>query len=136
MMTPGALDDVLEKLVDAIGDPVDPIYEELFAAWPDLRVHFVLDDNKSVRGNMLGETLNLLRDLASGDSYATNFLRAEYQTHQGYGVPAEAFPAFLDAIEQVVRTTLDDEWDAADRSAFSGLLARARDIIATPSTVV
>lgn len=131
-MAPGAFDALLEKLVDAIGDPVDGVYDALFEVVPDLRELFVLDTNGSVRGSMLTETLNLLRDLAEGDTYATNFLRAERSTHEGYGVPPDAFPAFLDAIEQVVSTALTGRWTPDERAGFSKLVARARDVI-TPS---
>ena len=129
-MAPGAFDALLEKLVDAIGDPVERVYDALFQAVPDLQHLFVLDTNGSVRGSMFTETLNLLGDLADNDTYATNFLRAEQSTHEGFGVPSEAFPAFLDAIEQVMATALEGQWTTEERSGFSSLIDRARFIAA------
>ena len=133
-MTPGAFDALLEKLVVAVGDPVERVYNSLFETVPDLQHLFVLDTNGSVRGSMFTETLNLLSDLADNDTYATNFLRAEQSTHEGYGVPPEAFPAFLDAIEQVMADALEGQWTPEERSGFSSLIDRARSI-ATRATV-
>ena len=129
-MAPGEFDALLEKLVIAVGDPVELVYDELFQAVPDLQHLFVLDTNGSVRGSMLTETLNLLSDLADNDTYATNFLRAEQSTHEGYGVPKEAFPAFLDAIERVMADALEGQWTPEERRGFLSLIDRARIIAA------
>jgi hemoglobin-like flavoprotein len=111
-------------------DPAPAVYARVFAAYPGLEALFVRDRSGTVRGQMLQVALEALLDLNEGGFYAPGLLHAERVNHQGLGVPAAAFDAFLAILMETVRDLLGPDWDEEMGAAWRALLARADALLA------
>src|SRR4029078_6630799 len=87
-----AIETSLELAAERFGDITPQVYERLFARFPEMQPLFVRDTPGLARGEMLSRAIELIFDFLGPDHYATNFVRAEVVTHEGYGVPPEVFP--------------------------------------------
>ena len=61
---------------------------------------------------------------------AHGLLLSEYVNHQQIGVPTGAFEVFFDALVQVIREVLSDQWTALHEQAWASVLADIRTIVA------
>ena len=104
------LEQMLERVVERIGDPAPRVYERLFEQEPDLREMFVLDTQGAARGEMFHRAIETLLDLAKGQAYATAMVEAEWSNHRMNGVSKAQFEAFFDAMGQVFREALGADW--------------------------
>lgn len=107
------------KAVDLTG----PVYARLFAQFPETEALFVLDRDGQVRGAMLAQVFETIFDFIGERRYAHRLIGAEIVTHEGYGVPPEAFAAFFAVVCDEVREACGREWTEAMADAWTRLLA-------------
>jgi hypothetical protein len=89
---------------------------------------FVRDTPGLARGEMLARVIELIFDFLGPDHYASNFVRAEVVTHEGYGVPPDVFPKFFDALVATLKDLLGREWTDDMETDWVGLVGRLTDI--------
>ena len=121
-----AIEQSLELAGERFGDIAPQVYERLFARHPDMQPLFVRDTTGLARGEMLARVIELIFDFLGSDHYASNFVRAEVVTHEGYGVPRDVFPKFFEALATTLRELLDHDWTAAMEASWTTLLARLK----------
>jgi hypothetical protein len=122
--------DSLEILAQRAGDPADRVYARLFELLPQTRALFVRDTAGIVRHEMLARAVETVLDLVASGRVAPGLLLSEYVNHQQIGVPTGAFEVFFEALVQVVRETLADEWNEAHQQSWESVLAEIRSIVA------
>jgi hemoglobin-like flavoprotein len=98
------------------------VYEKLFARHPEMEALFIRDRNGAVRGEMLARLIEAILDFLDGDSYATNFLKCEIVTHEGYGVPPDVFPKFIEALVTTVQELSGEAWTPVTEESWTALL--------------
>jgi hemoglobin-like flavoprotein len=107
----------LDIVAERRGDPTADVYMTLFSAHPELEALFVMDRDGGVRASMMQQALECIVDLAGDRLVAPQIVAASRTHHDGYGVPAERFDAFLVAIRDTCRTIAGAAWTAeADRA--------------------
>ncbi len=105
-----AFDLSLETVAAHCDDPVPHVYARLFEAYPQMLDLFVMDTDHGARGHMLNEALNCAQDLLGADVFATCFIAAERQNHDGYAISDEIFEAFYSVMHSVFRDLSKDDW--------------------------
>jgi len=118
------IEESLERLVAAAGDPTEAVYARLFALYPETKGLFVRDTDGAVRGEMLAKTLECVLDLAGPNAYAANFIACEIVNHEGVGVPREVFARFYEVMAQTFAELAGPEWSAAYGEAWAALVTR------------
>jgi hypothetical protein len=91
---------------------------------------FIGDPLGSVRGEMFHRALETLIDVAGERPYAAGMIAAEWANHQMNGVSAAQFLGFFDAVVQVFRQALGDEWTPQIDAAWRNTLQRVAAIAA------
>jgi hemoglobin-like flavoprotein len=109
------------------------VYAKLFARHPEMEALFIRDKNGQVRGEMLARLIEAILDFLNGDHYATNFLKCEIVTHEGYGVPPDVFPKFIEALATTVQELAGEAWTPATSESWTVLLARLTPPQANPA---
>jgi hypothetical protein len=122
------LQDMLQHVVERIGDPAPRVYERLFAKEPQLREMFVLDTLGAARAEMFLRTVETLLDLAGGQTYASAMIEAEWSNHRMIGVSKAQFAAFFDAMGEVFRAALGADWCVDTDRAWCDTVARVNGI--------
>jgi len=112
----------LELAAERGGDITTLVYAKLFARCPDMQPLFVRDTSGAVRGEMLARTIDAILDYLDGDNYATNLIRSESVTHDGYGVPPETFATFYSVLAETIEEVLGSAWTPAMADAWRELL--------------
>ena len=130
MDTVALLEHSLEQVVERIGDPAPRVYDALFAQEPQLRAMFIGDPLGSVRGEMFHRVIDTLIDVAGERPYAAGMIAAEWSNHQMNGVSAAQFQGFFDAVVQVFRQALADDWTPQIDAAWRNTLLRVGEITA------
>ncbi len=121
-LKPDAIIQSLELAAERGGDITPLVYANLFARFPDMQPLFVRDTTGAVRGEMLSRTIDAILDYLNGDHYATNLIRSESVTHDGYGVPPETFSTFYGVLAATIEEVLGNEWTPAMAEAWHELL--------------
>ena len=130
MDTVALLEHSLKQVVERIGDPAPRVYDALFAQEPQLRAMFIGDPLGSVRGEMFHRVIDTLIDVAGERPYAAGMIAAEWSNHQMNGVSAAQFQGFFDAVVQVFRQALGDDWTPQIDAAWRNTLLRVGEITA------
>ena len=130
MDTVALLEHSLEQVVERIGDPAPRVYDALFAQEPQLRAMFIGDPLGSVRGEMFHRVIDTLIDVAGERPYAAGMIAAEWSNHQMNGVSTAQFQGFFDAVVQVFRQALGDDWTPQIDAAWRNTLLRVGEITA------
>jgi hemoglobin-like flavoprotein len=104
------------------GDPTADVYATLFSVHPELEALFVMDRDGGVRASMMQQALECIADLAGDRLVAPQIIAASRMHHEGYGVPAERFDAFLVAIRDTCRTIAGTTWTAETDRAWERML--------------
>jgi methyl-accepting chemotaxis protein/nitric oxide dioxygenase len=120
----------LEAVAEHLGDPTKAVYERLFTMNPALRELFALDDDFSVRGEMLQKVFEMVLDLMGGRHYADGLIATEWMNHQGQGVPPAQFEWFFVAMVDTFREGLGEHWTPAFDEAWQTVRQRVAEIIA------
>jgi hemoglobin-like flavoprotein len=120
----GEIEKSLELAGERHGDITREVYARLYARYPEMEPLFVRDTTFAARGEMLARTIDLIFDLLDRDNYASNFVRAEVVTHEGYGVPRDVFPKFFEALVTTLRDLLGPDWSPATGESWNVLLDR------------
>lgn len=120
----------LEVLAERAGDPSELIYARLFEMLPHTEALFVRDTAGIVRHEMLARAFETVLDLVDEGRVARGLLLSEYVNHQQIGVPTGAFEVFFDALVQVLREVLSEQWSEAHELAWASVLADIRAIVA------
>lgn len=113
----------LELAAEAAGDITPLVYQRLFAQFPEMEPLFVRDTTGIVRGEMLARLIETIFDFLDGDHYATNLIRTEIVTHEGYGVPPDVFPKFIEALATTVQASAGAGWTVEMNENWMALLA-------------
>lgn len=121
---PAVIEQSLELAGERFGDIAPQVYERLFAQHPEMQPLFVRDTTGLARGEMLARVIELIFDFLGPDHYASNFVRAEVVTHEGYGVPSDIFPKFFTALAETLKKLLAGDWTPAMDANWRGLTAR------------
>ena len=119
-----AIETSLELAAERFGDITPQVYERLFARFPEMQPLFVRDTPGLARGEMLARVIELIFDFLGPDHYASNFVRAEVVTHEGYGVPPEVFPKFFDALVATLKDLLGSDWTLDMDRSWARLVGR------------
>lgn len=128
--THALIEESLERLAEAAGDPTQAVYARLFALYPETEALFVRDTDGAIRGEMLAKTLECVLDLAGPNAYASNFIACEIVNHQGVGVPREIFARFYEVMAETFADLAGPEWSAAYGDAWASLVARIETVTA------
>jgi len=118
------LEQMLQRVVERIGDPAPRVYERLFDKEPALREMFVLDTQGAARGEMFHRAIETLLDLAGGQAYARTMIEAEWSNHRMNGVSKAQFDAFFEVMGEVFRDALGADWCTDTERAWRDTLAR------------
>lgn len=129
-MRPDDIIQSFELAAERCADLTPLVYEKLFARFPEMLPLFVRDRTGAVRGEMLARTIDTIFDYLEGDHYATNLIRTEIVTHEGYGVPPEIFARFFETLAATMKDLLADDWSAAMAQSWEELLVA---LSATPA---
>lgn len=114
------------------GDLNGAIYARLYAVFPETEPLFALDRDSGVRGAMMAHVFETIFDFIGERRYAHRFIQSEIVTHEGYGVPREAFAAFFALVRDEVRTACGDAWTGAMARAWDALLGELSRYLASP----
>ena len=125
-----AITESLEVVVERAGDPVDQVYERLFAEFPQTEPRFVRDVTGAIRAEMLTMVFNCLMD--PDGPYQLNLVRAERVNHDGFGTPNEVFNRFFWIVRDACRELLGGAWTPAFEDAWR---ARIEDVLAATAPV-
>ena len=111
------ISDSLEQCADAVGDITDVVYDRFFSqcgSAEPLRGH----SDTGMKGRMLAQVFELLlTDEHLGDD---GYLRWEVDNHLlAYGVEVDMYPAFLEAVRDVVKESLGPAWGTDQAHAWS-----------------
>ncbi|MFA7262904.1 MAG: globin [Caulobacter sp.] len=115
----------LELVAERCGDPTPLVYDRLFARQPDMEALFLGDHSRQARGQMLAIALDTLTDLAAGETWAGNMIRAERVNHDQIGVPFDVFATFFAVVHETFREAGGEAWTAEMEAAWTGVLASA-----------
>ena len=132
MSAAGLIVSSLEQAADKGGDLTSAVYDELFSAHPDFRIHFLRDKDDAIKGEMLSQLIMAILDICDGGQMGVNIIRTISHTHQEFGVDLDSFVTFFPALRDTVRDMLGD-FDEETGSAWDLLVAR-RSIIARLET--
>ncbi len=112
----------LELIADKHGDPTELVYKRLFDQYPDMKPLFLLDNDNSVKGNMLAQVLECFMDFTGKKHYAANLIACERINHEMIGVPPDVFSTFFITVVDTFKDILDDDWTPAYDTAWSNLI--------------
>ena len=118
----GEIERSLEVAAERGGDLSQAIYARLYKAFPETEPLFALDRDGGVRGAMMAHVFETIFDFIGERRYAHKFIQCEIVTHEGYGVPREAFAAFFAIVGDEVRDACAEEWTDAMAHAWKSLL--------------
>lgn len=113
----------LEIAAERAGDITPLVYARVFAQHPEMEPLFWRDRSGQIRGEMLARLLEVIFDFLDADHYGSNLLRTEIVTHEGYGVPRDVFPKFIEALAAIVKETVGSEWTPAMEQSWRRLTA-------------
>lgn len=115
----------LELVVERCGDPTELVYDRLFGQQPEMKALFLGDHSRQARGQMLAIALDTLTDLAAGETWAGNMIRAERINHDQIGVPFDVFATFFAVVHETFRDAAGEAWSGEMEAAWDAVLARA-----------
>ena len=113
----------LEQAAEAGGDLTLAVYDELFAAHPDFRIHFLRDKNDAIKGEMLSQLIMAILDICDGGQMGINLIRTISHTHREFGVDLDCFVTFFTALQNTVQHVLGG-FNAETEAAWNMLVAR------------
>jgi hemoglobin-like flavoprotein len=113
----------LEQAAEAGGDLTDSVYDELFAAHPDFRIHFLRDRDNAIKGEMLSQLIMAILDICDGGDMGVNLIRTISHTHQEFGVDLDSFVTFFSALRVSIEKLLDG-FDDDTKAAWDMLVTR------------
>jgi len=113
----------LETVAERHGDPTARVYERLFAQNPEMEQLFILDDQSSVRGNMLANVFEVLLDMAGPRTYGGHMVKAEIVNHENLGVPPQVFATFFATVRDTISEMLGADWTPPVAAAWAEVLA-------------
>jgi len=128
-----AIVESLEIAAQRGGDLTATVYARLFACFPETEALFVLDRNGAVRGAMLSHAFETVFDFIGERRYAHRFIAAEIVTHEGYGVPPDAFASFFDVLAAEIEATCGPDWTAEMNDAWRRLIVELRRYVSHPA---
>lgn len=112
----------LEIVAERRCDPTPDVYARLFAVHPGLEALFLMDRDGGVRASMMQQALECIVDHTGDRLVAPQIIAASRMHHDGYGVPAERFDAFLVAIRDTFRSIVGEAWTPAIDLAWGRML--------------
>jgi len=115
----------LELVAERCGDPTERVYDRLFARQPEMKALFLGDQSRQARGQMLNMVLDTLTNMAAGETWAGNMIRAERINHDQIGVPFEVFATFFTVVHETFREACGEDWTPGMEAAWTDVLARA-----------
>ena len=109
--------DTLEQCAAAVGDITDVAYDRFFSQCGNAEPLMGHSD-AGMKGRMLAQVIELLlTDEHLGDD---GYLRWEVDNHLlAYGVEVDMYPAFLEAVRDVVKESLGRAWGTDQAKAWS-----------------
>jgi hypothetical protein len=116
------IEDTLQRLADAVGDPQPLIYARLFTLRLDFEPMFELDRDGGVRAYMLETCFDCVLGQAAGSEAPRFHLEAARLQHDGYGLTAADLDLIFVAIRDVCRETLGENWTEKRDAAWASLL--------------
>ena len=116
------IEDSLERLAERNADPTPEVYARLFAAHPQIEVHFWRDSDGAVKGEMLSRTFAAILDFVGERRYAHIMIGTEMVTHEGYDIPREIFATFFGVVRDTARDILGPDWSPRFETAWDELL--------------
>lgn len=117
------IEDTLQRLADAVGDPQPLIYARLFALRPHFEPMFEMDRDGGVRAYMLETCFDCILGQAAGSEAPRFHLEAARLQHDGYGLTAADLDLIFAAIRDVCRDTLGEDWNDKRDAAWASLLS-------------
>ncbi|MDO9223551.1 MAG: globin [Caulobacter sp.] len=115
----------LDLVAERCGDPTELVYDRLFTRQPEMRALFLGDQSRQARGQMLNMVLDTLTNMAAGETWAGNMIRAERINHDQIGVPFDVFATFFIVVHETFRDAAGGAWTDEMEDAWTDVLARA-----------
>ena len=119
-----AFEKSLELVAEKCGDPVEVVYNQIYARHPEVQKLFVLDTDAGARGHMLNEALACGMDLLTSNTYATTFIASERMNHAGYDIGDDVFESFYSIVFEVFREASGVDWTADMDRAWQAVMDR------------
>jgi hemoglobin-like flavoprotein len=119
----------LAQAAETVGDPAGLVYARLFTANPAMAALFCNDKSGSVKGEMLARAFDTILDFVGDGGYAPHLMRAERDTHAGYGVDPAVFMTFFETLFEALDAAMGDAWSVQTRTAWRRLLADMRAVM-------
>lgn len=117
----------LDRVAEIEDDPSAPVYERLFAEYPEFRKLFRFETNGELaRKNMFQVAVVALMEHLEGVSASANMVKAERMNHSHIGVENAIFDRYYEVVRDTFKDILGDEWlpetEAAWNQAIDGLI--------------
>lgn len=119
----------LAQAAEHVGDPAALVYARLFGANPEIAALFCNDKSGSVKGEMLARAFDTILDFVGDGGYAPHLIRAERDTHAGYGVDPAIFMTFFETVFDALDAAMGDAWSPQTRAAWGRLLSDMRAVM-------
>ncbi|HQQ62284.1 MAG TPA: globin [Pseudomonadales bacterium] len=107
----------LEKIGEKGVDITSAVYARFFANHPDA-VRLFHGKEQAVLGKMLNEVLMSSVDCAGHANFLHGLLTTQANDHMAWGVKAEMYGAFFDALVEEIRDVLGPDWDRDTQIAW------------------
>lgn len=114
----------LDRVGELMEDPSAPVYENLFARYPEFMALFRFDTNgEMARQNMFHVTVVALMEHLEGKNASLTMVRSERMNHAHIGVDNASFDRYYDVVRDTFRDILGDEWMPETQQAWDTAIA-------------
>ena len=110
----------LERVSELLEDPSAPVYENLFARYPEFKGLFRFEPNGELaRQNMFQVTVVALMEHLDGRHSAVTMVNSERTNHAHIGVDNASFDRYYEVVLDTFHEILGDEWTAETEAAWN-----------------
>lgn len=110
----------LDRVAELVDDPSAPVYERLFAEYPEFKPLFRCEPNGLLaRQNMVQVTVVALLEHLEGKPASVGMVNSERTNHAHIGVPNASFDRYYEVVRDTFREILGDEWTPATEHAWN-----------------
>jgi hemoglobin-like flavoprotein len=124
--------ELLTRSLDAIGekgiDIMPAVYSRFFQQCPEAETLFN-GKERAVLGKMLNEVLMSALDCASHANFLHGLLTTQANDHMGWGVTANMYGAFFNAMLDVIQESLGSHWDKETQGAWQRQCVAMQEIM-------
>lgn len=115
--------ETLDLVAARVEDPMNRVFDRLFAEMPEVEALFIRDTGSLVRGQMFQVTMESLLDFLGDRAYGANLIQIERINHQGLGVEPEMFDRFYVTVMATFKDILGSDWTAEMEAVWTRTIA-------------